>query len=638
MFHPSPGAVVSACRLRITDNGLPISTATGSPSNQWPLTGKRPRRRQAFLSPYSTQQDIPMQSESFIVGKDASLESSINTMQAKLEALGFHVEERSWLNPIDGIWSVHVRDQDCPLMFTNGKGASKLASLASALGEFFERLSCNYFWNHYYLGQPYAEGGAGRSFVHYPQEQWFAPGEGGEWPQALLTPELQQFYNPKGSIHASTLVDFNSGNVERGICALPYVRQRDEAVIHFPVNVIGNLYVSNGMSAGNTQAEARTQALSEIFERHIKFRIISEGLCLPDVPQNVINRYPRIAAGIQGLRDAGFGILVKDASLGGQYPVMNVTLLNPQDQGCFSSFGAHPRFEIALERALTELLQGRALDALGGFPEAGFDLDEIASSPNIEIHFVDSSGIISWNFLGDKPDFAFHDWNFSTTTAEDYAWLVECIHASGHDIYVADFNHLGVYACRIIVPGMSEIYPVDELEWENNSVANGIREAILHLPELDNEECSDLLDTLNESGLTEDRLVAALIGLAPGDDAFWKDLRVGELKTLLALTIGDEEAIGEGCEWIRHFGQINAERRRVYRCIESLQKLDDAAPYAATLQNLYGAETLRQAKALLKGELRFFGQPALGLNLADCDMHQRLLTAYGKLHKSEQKA
>ena len=578
-----------------------------------------------------------MQSESFIVGKDASLESSINTMQAKLQALGFHIEERSWLNPVDGIWSVHVRDRDCPLMFTNGKGASKLASLASALGEYFERLSCNYFWSHYYLGQTYAESDA-RAFVHYPQEQWFVPGEDGAWPQALLTPELQQFYNPRGSIDANTLVDFNSGNSERGICAIPYVRQRDQAVVYFPVNVIANLYVSNGMSAGNTQAEARTQALSEIFERHIKFRIISEGLCLPDVPEDVINRYPGIAAGIKGLRAAGFGILVKDASLGGQYPVMNVTLLNPKDQGVFSSFGAHPRFEIALERALTELLQGRALDALDGFPEAGFDLEEIASSPNIEIHFVDSSGIISWNFLGSRPDFAFNDWNFSSSTAEDYAWLVEKVHASGHDIYVADFTHLGVYACRTLVPGMSEIYPIDELEWENNSVANPIREAICNLSELDNGECSDLLDTLNESGLTDERLVAALIGLAPGDDAFWKDLRVGELKTLLALACASEEAIAEGCEWIRHFGQINAERRRVYGCIESLQKMGDATCFDSALQSLYGAETLRQADALLKGELRFFDQPSLGLDMANCAMHQRLLAGYGKLHKGAQPA
>ena len=67
---------------------------------------------------------------------------------------------------------------------------------------------------------------------------------------------------------------------------------------------------------------------------------------LPEVPDEVIARYPGIAAGIKGLRDAGFGILVRDASLGGRYPVMNVTLLHPKDQGCFASFGAHPRFQV----------------------------------------------------------------------------------------------------------------------------------------------------------------------------------------------------------------------------------------------------------------------------------------------------
>jgi ribosomal protein S12 methylthiotransferase accessory factor len=569
----------------------------------------------------------------FIAGKDASLESTISSMQEKLQAVGFDVEERSWLNPVDGVWSVHVRDSNCPLLFTNGKGASKLAALASALGEFFERLSCSYFWTHYYLGRE----NANRSFTHYPREQWFAPENDGHWPAALLTPDLQAFYNPEGSIDAEMLIEYNSGNVERGICALPYVRERDGAEIWFPVNIIGNLYMSNGMSAGNTPPEARTQALSEIFERHIKFRILSEGLCLPEVPDEVIARYPRIEAGIHALREAGFGILVKDASLGGQYPVMNVTMLHPDDQGCFASFGAHPRFEIALERALTELLQGRALDALAGFPEPGFDLDEIASAPNIEIHFVDSSGIISWNFLGETPDFAFCDWNFSNTTAEDYAWLVDALHAEGRDIYIADFEHLGVYACRIIVPGMSEIYPVDDLEYENNSFANDIREAILHLPELDDEECEDLLATLNESGLADQRPVAALIGLAPDAGSIWEDLRIGELKTLLALAIGDDEAIREGCDWINHFEQLNAERRRVYRCIESMLKLGDSngsgdcKDFRKSLAHLYGTQTLQQAEALLTRNMRFFNVAAPGMMLEGCVMHQKLLSAYAKL-------
>lgn len=569
-----------------------------------------------------------MNTETFITGKDVSLESSIASMTAKLAALGFQVEERTWLNPVEGIWSVHISERDCPLMFTNGKGATKLAALASALGEFFERLSCNYFWTHYYLGEAIAK----REFTHYPCEQWFPHGADGAWPEALLTTELHKLYNPEGAVDASALVDLNSGNAERGICALPYIRERDGASVWFPVNIIGNLYVSNGMSAGNTRNEARTQALSEIFERYVKFRIIAEGLCLPDVPEAVIARYPRIAAGVAALRAAGFGILVKDASLGGEYPVMNVTLLNPLDQGCFSSFGAHPRFEIALERALTELLQGRALEELEGFPEPGFDLDEIAHAQNLEIHFVDSSGIISWNFLRATPDFEFSDWNFSNTTEEDYAWSVARIHAEGRDIYVADYTHLGVYACRIFVPGMSEIYPIDDLEYENNSVGNHIRPPILHLADLDDDECKDLLETLNELGLADQRPVAALIGLAPDAGTLWKDLRVGELKLLLALAIGDAEATREGCDWVRHFAQLDEQRRRVYLCIESLLNLDDAAAYTEGLQQLYGADELQQAQALLKREQKFFGLHSPGLDLDGCDLHLRLLTAYGKLH------
>jgi ribosomal protein S12 methylthiotransferase accessory factor len=576
-----------------------------------------------------------MHTETFITGKDAALETSIATMQHKLAQLGFHLEERSWLNPVDGVWSVHVRDRDCPLLFTNGKGASKLATLASALGEFFERLSCHYFWTHYYLGAD----NASSDFVHYPREQWFSLPEDGSWPSELLTPELQSFYNPDNSIDAASLVDLNSGNAERGICALPYTRQKDGATIWFPVNIIGNLYVSNGMSAGNTPAEARTQALSEIFERHVKFRIIAEGLCLPDLPEEVIARHPHIAAGIAALRAAGFGILVKDASLGGQYPVMNVTLLNPQDQGCYASFGAHPRFDVALERALTELLQGRALDALSGFPPPGFDLDEVASAPNLEIHFVDSSGILHWDFLGDTPDFEFCNWNFSTpdaATGHDCAWLMERIHALGHDIYVADFDQLGVYACRILVPGMSEIYPVDDLAWENNSVGNNLRAAILHLPELDDDTCAELLDALNESSCDDQRLVAALIGLAADAGTLWEDLRVGELKTLLALACGDEEAIREGLDWMMHFGQINPARRRIYHCVDTLVRLDDMESVEAcddALRQLYGAATVEQAEALLDGEQRFFAVAAPGSDLRGCAMHQQLLAAYAKVQR-----
>lgn len=568
-----------------------------------------------------------MQTESFIPGKDASLESTIATLQGKLARRGFVLDESSWLNEIEGIWSVHVKDHACPMLFANGKGASQLAARASALGEFLERLSTHYFWTHFYLGESRARA----PFVHFPQERWFPHNDDHSWPQELLNPELHDFYNPDGEIDCEVLVDLNSGHVGRGICALPYTRLRDGEQTWIPVNIIGNLYVSNGMAAGNTMMEARSQALSEIFERHVKYRIISEGLCLPEVPEQVIARYPRIAAGIAGLRQAGFGILVRDASLGGRYPVMNVTLLHPGDQGIFASFGAHPRFEIALERALTELLQGRALKSLEGFPEAGFDMDEINAVANLEIHFVDSSGVMAWSFLRDTPDFPFADWNFSSTTAQDYAWLCDSVHDAGHDMYVADFEEQGGYSCRILVPGMSEIYPVEDLEWENNSIGNQIRPALLRLNDLSAEECAGLLVDLQTMNLNDERPLWEILGLAVPLGTPWKQLRIGELKTLLALAAGNEEAILEGCDWIRNFNDLSADRRLVYRCIESLLNLDDRKSYLRALILLYGEKTLRQAEALLDRSERFFGLDPLGPDMQGSAMHQTLLAAYDKL-------
>lgn len=569
--------------------------------------------------------------EHFIPGKDASLESTIATLQGKLADLGFRAEEQSWLNPVENVWSVHLRDADCPLIYTNGKGASELAARASALGEFFERLSCNYFWSHYYLGEANAQS----AFCHYPQERWFDLEGAYEWPEDLLTPDLQDIYNQEGDIDAEMLVDLNSGNLARGICAIPYVRQRDGETVYFPVNVISNLYVSNGMSAGNSATEARTQALSEILERHVKFRVIRECLCLPAVPEEVIARFPHIAAGIRGLREAGFGILVRDASLGGQYPVVNITLLNPHDQGCFVSFGAHPRFEIALERALTELLQGRALAALDGFPPPGHDREEVSSVPNLEIHFVDSSGVVHWNFLSDAPDHEFSDWDFSGSTQEEFDHLCELIHATGHDIYIADFTHLSVYACRIIVPTMSEIYPIDELEYDNNSVGNDLRPSILLLDQLDDEELADLLEALQDLGLDDQRLVAGVIGLAADAGSIWEDLRIGELKTMLALSIGDENAIREGLDWVRHFEQIAPSRRKVYHCIGTLLALEEDKHYDEALHALYSESTVAQAIQLLSGEERFFGIKAPGLQLEGCEMHARLLAAYAKVQAAK---
>ncbi len=83
----------------------------------------------------------------------------------------------------------------------------------------------------------------------------------------ILDEYCLEIYDPEDELLGTHLYDTNSGNTERGICSLPFVRQSDGETVYFPSNLIENLYLSNGMSAGNTLAEAQVQCLSEIFER-----------------------------------------------------------------------------------------------------------------------------------------------------------------------------------------------------------------------------------------------------------------------------------------------------------------------------------------------------------------------------------
>ncbi len=574
-----------------------------------------------------------MTSKTFIKGKDLDLESTIASMLKKLADIGIEIEEVSWLNPVQNVYSVHIRDKACELMFTNGKGATRKACLASALGEYFERLSCNYFFADYYLGQNFSSA----DFVHYPDEQWFKV-EDKSIPNGLLDETLWNFYDPEQQVSSEHLFDLNSGARERGICALPYTRQRDAKKIWFPVNVIGNIYVSNGMSAGNTQNEARVQSLSEIFERYVKNKIIAEGICLPEVPLDVLNRYPEILESIAELESHGYHLRIADASLGGQFPVISVTLMNPIDATVFASFGAHPSFEVALERTVTELLQGRGLHQLDEFLCPSMDLEEVADQHNLETHFIDSSGLVAFDFFKSIPDYEFNDWDHDTDNDDEFDYLCQKIHTMGFDIYISDYEHLAVYACRIIVPGMSEIYLVDDIVWNNSNEGALFREDILSLKNLDKNQWQSLLDRLSETGYHDMQLVAEFIGIATDLGTVWSGLRIGELKAMLCLALGDLEQALEWVDWCLHMDALTVCRLHIYNCLKSLLELtlDESREYndyTDAMAQLYGKEYVSICVKLLAGSEIFHGLHSPGLSLDGFEQHHELLSCYEKLQQ-----
>ena len=223
------------------------------------------------------------------------------------------------------------------------------------------------------------------------------------------------------------------------------------------------------MSAGNTFEEAAVQALSEIFERAIKNRIILEEIALPRVPEEVIKQYPKIHEGISTLRKKGYVIEVLDASLGGKFPVLNVSLLNPKTGGAFCSFGAHPKFEVGLERSLTELLQGRSFEGLNEMPPPTFSTQSVIEPNNIIDHFIDSTGVVSWKMFSANSNYEFNYWNFPGNSTEEYKQLINTLRDIGKEVYISQYNELGCHACRVIVPDFSEIYSTDDLIWDNNN-------------------------------------------------------------------------------------------------------------------------------------------------------------------------
>ena len=593
---------------------------------------------QALLIP-----SLASETSTIIAGKDLPLEETIANMSGILAGLGMKIEIASWRNIVPNVWSLHIRDAQSPMCFTNGKGSSKESALPSALGEFIERLNCNFFYNDQFWGEDIANA----EFVHYPDEKWFIPGPNGEMPEGVLDEYTLEIYDPEEELLGTHLYDTNSGKTERGICALPFVRQSDAEVVYFPSNLIENLYLSNGMSAGNTLAEAQVQCLSEIFERAVKREILEGELTLPDVPQEVLAKYPSILAGIQGLEEQGFPVLVKDASLGGQYPVMCVTLMNPRTGGVFASFGAHPSFEVALERSLTELLQGRSFEGLNDLPRPTFSSNAVTEPNNFVEHFIDSSGVVSWRFFSAKSDYDFVEWDFTNqgqnSNADEADELFGILENMGKEVYMAIYQHLGATACRILVPGYSEIYLVEDLVWDNTNKALLYREDILNLHRLNNEQLEALVERLEECELDDYTEIKTLIGIEFDDNTEWGQLTLLELKLLIYLALEQFEEAKDLVEAFLQYNTNTVERGLFYQCMNVVLEvmLDDdmeLEEYEANFRRMFGDERMDAVIGTVEGRIRFYGLTETSMKLEGLDRHLRLIDSYKKLHAARAKA
>ena len=387
-------------------------------------------------------------------------------------------------HPLSHCYSVNLTSKEAPKhIYSNGKGICSEASMASALGEYIERLQTNNFFSDFYL--------PARS--HYPDQIAF------EFGGNYLSNTLLSIYDPNDELGVEDLVDYNSDHQDK-IIALPFVNYITKDKVYIPINILSNLYVSNGLASGNTPSEAKVQAMSEIFERYAKIEIIKNGYALPAYPDEILRKYDKLYQDINTLRDDGFIVDILDASLGGKFPVTAISLINPKNGTLFVSFGSHPILQVSLERTMTELMQGRDIDKLDNFEIPTFDMSIVSGSFNLESHFIDSNGKLGFGFLSNKKSFEYSSWEYKSINTEDELnYLLDIFRKLEKEVYIREYDYLGFYSCQIIVPSFSEIYPIEDLVYNNKNSGKQIRDLILNFTDYDPEEILDAIESLDES-------------------------------------------------------------------------------------------------------------------------------------------
>jgi ribosomal protein S12 methylthiotransferase accessory factor len=507
-----------------------------------------------------------------LLSKSAPVEESIAAMQKVLKELGCDVTFSQEKHPLEYCYSVNLASVEAPKhIYSNGKGIISEASMASALGEYIERLQTNNFFIDFHLPER----------RYYPDEVAFEVGG------TYLNDELRKVYDPKGELGSEDLIDFNS-DYEDKVVALPFVKRSSGEKVYIPLNILSNLYVSNGLATGNTASEAQVQALSEIFERYAKIQIIKNGYALPHYPAAIIQSFEKLHRDVTALREAGYIVEVLDASLGGKFPVTAISLINPHNSTLFVSFGAHPILEVSLERTMTELMQGRGLENLDAFEVPTFDMSVVSDSFNLESHFIDSNGKLGFGFLSVKKSFTFASWSYSGEGSDDeYAYLNSIVRSMCKEIYLREYDYLGFYSCQMIVPGISEVYPIEDLIYNNKNSGKWVRGMILNFAEVDPEEVLDAIESLEDS-LNVEKYIGVI---------FLNNFTMGELKAQMHLLAGNtEEALSLLEFGTNKMGHIVAE---LIRMSEEELPWEE---YEEALFNIFGRERVEKALEILEGE------------------------------------
>ncbi len=242
-----------------------------------------------------------------------------------------------------------------------------------------------------------------------------------------------------------------------GIDCTMFYSMNEDRQLPLPQALLLQLNGSNGLAAGNSPEEALVQGFSEIQERHCQYRILSEGLTPPAVPEEILRQYGAASSVIRAMRGAGYDVSIRDCSLGEGYPVVGAVVIDRRTHRYHVHLGASPVFEIALERSLTETFQGRHLSGLA--LDRGFALGSGPDKDALFLSFGQGHSVYPPAFFLNSPSYPFVP--FADRSALDnrglLRFVVDFVRARGLELLVRSESYLGFDAFRLYVPGRTEM-------------------------------------------------------------------------------------------------------------------------------------------------------------------------------------
>ena len=192
------------------------------------------------------------------------------------------------------------------------------------------------------------------------------------------------------------------------------------------------------------------------------------------------------------------------------------------------------------------------------------------------------------------------------------------------------------------MPGYSEVYPIEDLIWDNTNKALLFRADILNLSNLDNASLSALLERLENNELDEYGDIATLIGVEFDENTPWGQLTVLELKLLIHLALKQFEEAHELVGAFLQYNDNTVERKMFYQALNAALEIllnDDMAleDYMGNFRRMFGSERMDAVMGSLEGSIRFHGLTPTSIQLEGLDRHHRLMDSYRKLHAARAK-